>query len=135
MTTCELCGERPARFVCSRCGRAVCPSCFKPSAWLCARCYEEAVGKARPALAPVGVLGPEAMRWVIAGSALVFLGFILLLIASTISGKGAVVIFPLPVVFVGDLVLFVALLMVTLLFVALFLALVIGFWRSLTVAW
>ena len=129
MTTCELCGERPARFVCSKCGRAVCPSCFRPSAWLCARCYEEAVGKARPAL------GPEAMRWVIAGLVLVALGFILLLVASTISGKAAVVILPLPVAFVGDLALFVALLMVALLAVALFLVLVIDFWRSLTVAW
>lgn len=42
--TCDICGERRAAFICSRCGRKVCHNCFDASSWLCVKCLNELGG-------------------------------------------------------------------------------------------
>jgi len=45
---CDICGERKAAFVCSRCGRKVCHNCFDAASWLCSECLSQLEGAGRP---------------------------------------------------------------------------------------
>mgnify|MGYP003885798383 CR=1 FL=1 len=97
--TCALCGLRPARYVCSRCGKTVCEGCFDTSLWLCTACLEEL----RPAEARVtGPWSPVLSRWLPIGMALVMVGAILMVISFLLSGQpGILLVFPFVVVMAG----------------------------------
>ena len=89
--TCELCGERPAKFVCSRCGKAVCERCFDPAAWLCASCLKEV------ATVPAGLTFTPALplSWLAVGFALFLIGAVLIALGAILSGaQGVLIIFP-----------------------------------------
>ncbi len=85
---CEVCGRKQALFVCSRCGRKVCRSCFDPITWMCSSC-REAMG-----LTPAP--GPGLpFSWLAAGLALIFLGSLLTALGFLLAGQqGFVVVFP-----------------------------------------
>lgn len=70
--SCEVCGTRQARYVCSECGRRVCPFCFDPYVGLCTFCLREvqAVDKVEEDKTVLD-------RWVRAGFLLVFIGITL----------------------------------------------------------
>ena len=97
---CEICGSQEARFVCSRCGRRVCLQDFRQKQWLCATCETSAQTEApefRSAF-PVG------LSWIfLASFALIFIGMILMMIASSTQGHGiasggaVILIGPIPI--------------------------------------
>lgn len=37
---CEQCSRSTAMYVCTKCGKAVCPTCFDPHAWMCQNCSQ-----------------------------------------------------------------------------------------------
>ena len=117
---CELCGKERALFVCSACGRKVCASCFRPSVWLCRSCYEAQKAEA----GPVGAaLPPLPIRWLVLSAVLAGLGLALLAMGSALSGGGAIVLVPFPIVVVGGLTALVVLLVLLAFLVASSLAL------------
>jgi len=96
--TCEICGNRVARYVCQECGREVCQFCFEPSTWVCQDCYNRLRLEA-PVL--------EAFPWstpfklFLLGFVLMFVGMILMVIATIFFGSssiagGVIWILPLP---------------------------------------
>jgi len=97
---CEICGRNPAVYVCSECGRNVCPECFEPDAWICSICYEKrrkasGRGPSTPHLFPTNLL--------MIGFLLIFLGMILMFIAGLTEGASAssgLIIFigPIPII-------------------------------------
>jgi len=84
---CDICGERRAAFVCSRCGRKVCQNCFDASSWLCLYCLKE-LGKARqrPIEFPAGLL--------VLAVALFLIGALLIAVGAMMSGPPAVWFWP-----------------------------------------
>ena len=98
---CEICGNQEARFVCSRCGRRVCLQDFRQGRWLCTTCETSAQREApefRSAL-------PMGLSWIfLASFALVFIGMIVMMIASftqghgTTSGGAVILIGPIPII-------------------------------------
>jgi len=98
--TCEICGRNPAVYVCSECGRNVCPECFEPDDWICSICYEErhnALGRrpSIPHILPTNLL--------MIGFLLVFLGVILMFIAGLTgeaSASSGLIVFigPIPII-------------------------------------
>ena len=109
--TCEICGRARAMFVCARCGRKACPSCFIPSAWLCRICYEaEAGDKALGAR----ISAQLPWKWLISGLVLMAVGLSLVLLGLALSGKVAILLAPLPIVIVGPVELVILLVMICL---------------------
>jgi len=96
-TTCEICGRREARFVCSRCGRKACWDCFDTFSWLCRPCYEE-VSRREP---EIGF--PALGKWLLVGILLLTVGMILMAIGLVASGEAALILLPLPILVVGEL--------------------------------
>jgi uncharacterized membrane protein len=98
---CEICGNQEARFVCSRCGKRVCLQDFRQGRWLCTTCETSAQTEApefRSAL-------PMGLSWIfLASFALVFIGMVVMMIASftqghgTTSGGAVILIGPIPIV-------------------------------------
>jgi uncharacterized membrane protein len=98
---CEICGGQEARFVCSRCGRRVCLRDFRQGRWLCTTCDPSARTEApefRSAF-PVG------LSWIFFASlALVFIGMVVMMIASFSQGHGptsggvVILVGPIPII-------------------------------------
>jgi uncharacterized membrane protein len=93
--TCEICGNRVARYVCQECGREVCQFCFEPSTWVCQDCYnslrrESPVLEVFPWSTPI-----KLFLW---GFVLMFVGIILMVIAAVFfempAGTGVLVFIP-----------------------------------------
>ena len=84
---CEVCGVEAAAYVCRECGKRVGPSCFVPERWACTVCAPPVRAAPRP---------DPATLLLLLGFAVAFVGFALMmfgaLMASTVSGGGAVVI-------------------------------------------
>lgn len=118
---CELCGVGRALFVCSRCGKKVCSSCFKPSGWLCSSCHE-VLGREAGLMELMPRLFPE--KWLVVGSVLALSGLALLVIGLILLGRGALVLIPLPILVVEGLTALIVLILILALFLALSLALV-----------
>jgi len=38
---CEICGKKSAKFVCLKCGRSVCPSCYFKIIGICKKCISK----------------------------------------------------------------------------------------------
>ena len=122
-TLCEVCGARPARYVCRNCGARVCRYCIDLSTWMCVRCSE----KFGPGFLPeVGdFMASGAVKLLIIGVVLTFVGFILMAVASLLVGGGAggvVLIGPFPIIFgSGGALPALLLVLVLVVFVAMFL--------------
>jgi len=104
--TCQICGKRPARYVCQECGREVCQICLEPHMWVCLTCYEKLRQKTPPL--PKEISGvpfwPLPFKLFLLGFLLIFIGMILVIIASVFWGvsAGAMIwIMPLPPIFLG----------------------------------
>jgi len=98
---CEICGNQEARFVCSRCGRRVCFQDFRQKQWLCAAC-ETSARREAPEFRSAFPIG---LSWIfLASFALIFIGMILMMIASSTQGHGiasggaVILIGPIPIV-------------------------------------
>jgi len=101
---CELCGERPAKYVCQECGRRVCQYCFNTYYETCKDCLKS-IGE------HIELLSVEKsvnINWVlksmIIGFIIIFLGMIIIAIASLMSlpeASGTFLIFigPFPIIF------------------------------------
>ena len=101
---CEICGNQEARFVCTRCGRRVCPQDFRQGRWVCTVC-EPGAPMETPRLR---VAFPTGLSWIFLVSfALVFIGMIVMIIASFMQGQGAtsggavILIGPIPIILGG----------------------------------
>lgn len=102
---CELCGKRPAKYVCQECGRMVCEFCFDPTTWLCRECRQrlsrERLGlEAAP---PTRIPWPTPMKLFLLGFALAVVGVILLTASALLSGAPAstgtvILIGPIPII-------------------------------------
>ena len=87
---CQLCGKRPARFICSRCGRQVCERCFDTTTWLCSPCLEEAAATHRVPMVPSLPIG-----WLLLGFLLFSVGVVLMALGAALAGSsGVIVVFP-----------------------------------------
>ncbi|MHA1581916.1 MAG: TIGR00304 family membrane protein [Candidatus Baldrarchaeia archaeon] len=101
---CELCGERPAKYVCQECGRRVCQYCFDTYYEVCNDCFK-AIGEHTELLSVErGINVDWMLKFVIIGFVIMFLGMIIIAITSltTISGaSGTFFIFigPIPIIF------------------------------------
>lgn len=99
---CEHCNQNPAMYVCKDCGRTVCGLCFNPYVWKCQDCSKSAA-------IPSGMRVPESVQaglpWgftiFIAAFIMIFVGMLLMILASAIGGggTGGLVIFigPFPI--------------------------------------
>jgi len=102
--TCEICGSNSAMYVCSECGRSVCPECFEPNIWICSECYGKKSQKpGQPSLEEPLTSFPVFMKMFLAGFLLIFLGVIILMIAGfmgEISQSFGLVVFigPIPII-------------------------------------
>ncbi|HID16894.1 TPA: DUF131 domain-containing protein [Candidatus Bathyarchaeota archaeon] len=101
--TCEVCLKNQARYVCERCGRAVCDSCFDLDLWVCASC---GMASLQPATVGGRPASSFAFKFIILGFALVFAGLIIAFFAilSTGLSKGGFVFFfgPVPIILGSD---------------------------------
>lgn len=104
--TCQICGKRPARYVCQECGQEVCQICLEPHTWVCLTCYEKFRQKTPPLLKEIpGVpFWPLPFKLLLLGFLLIFIGMILVIMASIFLGAsaGAVIwIIPFPPILLG----------------------------------
>ena len=102
--SCEVCRNRPARYVCQECGRSVCERCFEPHAWLCADCMKQLEMQSQT-LAPKGGFGspPSLMKVFLLGFILILIGVVTVMIATLLYGSpdsvGLIVfIGPIPII-------------------------------------
>lgn len=84
---CEICGNRSARYVCQECGRSVCERCLEPNTWLCTDCWKQLQQEAPSQEAESGFTPlPSSMKFFLVGFFLVFIGVVILMVASLIYG-------------------------------------------------
>ena len=117
---CEICGQRPARYVCKECGSSVCEQCFIPERWLCINCYRNLPREI--VTFPKETTFSLPFKLFLTGFILVFIGTLILMLASLFGaspqGGGFIWIFPLPPIAFGtaqDKTFLIPLLMTTLL--------------------
>ena len=101
---CEICGNRPARYVCQECGRNVCERCLELHTWLCADCWKQ-LKREVPKLEAEGFLSslPSSMKVFLVGFSLIFVGVIVMMIAALIhgfAGSAGLIVFvgPIPII-------------------------------------
>jgi len=100
---CELCGERPAKYVCQECGRRVCQYCFNTYYEVCSDCLKT-IGERTKLLSIEGGIDLDWMlKFVVIGFVIMFLGMIIITLVSlmTASASGVFFIFigPIPIIF------------------------------------
>ena len=96
---CEICGSRPARYVCQECGRSACEFCFVPERWLCVECYKKLRYQTpiSPMTGEIGINFP--IKLFLIGFIIIFIGTLILMISSLYASStqgGFIWIFPLP---------------------------------------
>ena len=97
---CEICGKRPAKYVCQRCGALACEYDFDLSSGFCINCVKEMGIETYPKF-----LGSTAFIILMLGIALTIIGFILMASSSFLypplnfTGGGLIIIGPIPFVF------------------------------------
>jgi len=105
MPVCEVCGERPAKYVCQNCGRLVCESCVAPEGLLCPECStlldrrEEIEASQFNVFS--GFLNPINLFFM--SVLLIFIGFFCIMLGSIIGGRleglGAIIMIgPIPII-------------------------------------
>ena len=98
--SCEICGERPAKYVCQKCSRNVCQVCFEKATWLCRDCN----GQIKEASSTPEFGQSESLfKLLTMGFFLVFIGMILVAVSFVFSGGtasfgGIVFVGPLPII-------------------------------------
>ena len=102
--SCEICRNRPARYVCQECGRSVCERCLEPHAWLCADCMKQLEMQSQTPT-PEGGFGspPSLMKVFLLGFTLMLIGVVTVVIATLLYGSpdsvGLIVfIGPIPII-------------------------------------
>ena len=112
---CDICQQRPARYVCQECGSNVCLQCFVPQEWMCVNCYD----KFREKTFEDSTFSFAApFKLFIAGFVITLVGMMLLIVSAFLSNKtsvfGGVWVFPfVPFIFgKGELNLLALILMV-----------------------
>ena len=100
---CEICGVNPAMYVCSECGRNVCPQCFKLDKWICSDCYRKSEEDHVQNIFEKSFSFPLFTKIFLAGFLLIFLGMIILMIAGLMGGLSQsfgliVFIGPIPII-------------------------------------
>ncbi|RLG60484.1 hypothetical protein DRN86_02405 [Candidatus Geothermarchaeota archaeon] len=95
---CEICGQRPAKYICQKCGALVCEYDIDLASGYCVRCSKTREKVSAPDLAfKLLLLG---FIVIFAGLALIFASFFILpLEAGNITGGGLVLIGPIPIAF------------------------------------
>lgn len=84
---CEICGNRSARYVCQECGRSVCERCLEPNTWLCTDCWKQLQQEVPSQEAERSFTSvPSSMKVFLVGFFLVFIGVVILMIATLIYG-------------------------------------------------
>ena len=85
---CEICGKKPAEFVCKDCGRLVCRDDFDPVLWVCKECrkkyidyYPDKVVETSESRRKKEIWKPTLLF--ISGIILLFLGFAILIYPET----------------------------------------------------
>jgi hypothetical protein len=43
--TCLICNDKPAKFICLKCGRSVCPSCYYKIIGICKKCVPKEIAE------------------------------------------------------------------------------------------
>ncbi|PCN50586.1 hypothetical protein B6U99_03655 [Candidatus Geothermarchaeota archaeon ex4572_27] len=71
---CSICRERPAKFVCQKCGSLVCEKHFYAPAMMCSRCAEVTSSPTGVPLWPLTLLG--------VGVAVMLIGFLLVALSA-----------------------------------------------------
>jgi len=101
---CEICGNRPARYICQECGRSACEFCFVPERWLCIECYRKLAYHAPvpPITREIEINFP--IKLFLIGFTIIFVGTLILMLSSLYASStqgGFIWIFPLPPFFFG----------------------------------
>jgi len=101
---CELCGERPAKYVCQECGRRVCRYCFDIYYELCKDCLKPVLEEMKQGRVEEIIDINWMLKFTLIGFIMIFLGIFLVIIASLAvmsetSGVFFVFIGPFPIVF------------------------------------
>ncbi len=93
MTSCEVCGNEPAKYVCSDCARMVGPRCFQTEGWLCIKCTKKEANNIPPETeSNHSSIGSTLL---VIAFLMIFAGITLLVLSTTAVGQtGIVVIFP-----------------------------------------
>ena len=93
--TCEICGVREAKFVCSECGREVCPIDFDTSRWICIDCINKLkLEERRPTVLYTGNNFLELTLLSFLAFILIVIGFFILTIGNLGPSKTITIIFP-----------------------------------------
>ena len=102
---CEICGNRPARYICQECGRSACEFCFIPERWLCIDCYRKLAYQPpiQPITGKVEIDFPVKLFFI--GFIIMFIGTLIIMLSSLLHAAstqgGFIWIFPLPPLFFG----------------------------------
>lgn len=99
--SCEICGERPARYVCRECSRKICETCFEPNTWFCSDCYNRLEDTAPT---PKYVQSGSIFKLLLAGFSLILVGVVFVVVATillggTVSFGGIIFVGPIPIIF------------------------------------
>jgi uncharacterized membrane protein len=98
--SCEICGVRPAKYVCQECSRNNCQACFEPNNCVCRDCY----GRSRGAdSSREYVQSKTFFRLFLVGCFLVFVGTVFLMVSTVFFGAtanfaGVIFVGPIPIV-------------------------------------
>lgn len=82
---CELCGKRPAKYVCQECGRRVCQYCFNTYYEACKDCLKSISEHIKLLSVERGVNINWTLKSMIIGFVIIFLGMLIIIIASLTS--------------------------------------------------
>jgi len=101
---CELCGERPAKYVCQECGRRVCQYCFNTYYEVCSDCLKTIGERTELLSIEEGINVDWMLKFVIIGFVIMLLGMVIITLASlmttsSVSGTFFIFIGPIPIIF------------------------------------
>lgn len=101
---CELCSERPAKYVCQECGRRICQYCFDMYYELCKDCLKPVLKEMKQGRVEEFPDIGWMLKFMLIGFIIMFIGIFLVVIASLaavseISGTFFFFIGPFPIVF------------------------------------
>ena len=101
---CEICGSRPARYICQECGRSACEFCFVPERWLCVECYRKLAYHTPVPPITRGIEINFPIKLFLIGFIIVFVGTLILTLSSLYASStqgGSLWIFLPPFFFFG----------------------------------
>jgi len=96
---CQICSERPAKYVCQKCGRIICEVCLEPQSWFCSDCY----GHLKAQSMEFGCFQSFFFKLFILSFLLIFVGVIFIIVSAVLEGTlnsaGVILILgPLPII-------------------------------------